>query len=43
MASSEVHAAANDRRRCKSVISADQWEDETHVLFGVGWARNANL
>ena len=27
-------------RRCKSVISADQWEAvqaDTHMLFGVGW------
>ncbi len=29
-------SAANDNRRCKSVISADQWEAGTRVLFGVG-------
>ena len=39
----KVHAAANDHRRCKSVISADQWKAETRVLFGMGWVRNANL
>ena len=26
-------AAANGSRRCKSVISADQWEADSHVLF----------
>ena len=29
----EVRAAANDRRRCQSVIPADQWEAEPHVLL----------
>ncbi len=26
---------ANGSRRCKSVISANQWEADSHVLFGV--------
>ena len=36
-ASGKVRAAANDNRRCKSVISAAQWEADTQALFGVGW------
>ena len=32
-----VRPATNDSRCCKSVISADQWEADTHVLFGAGW------
>ena len=37
VASAKDRAAANVTRRCKSVISADQWEADTHVLFGEGW------
>ena len=36
-ASGKVRAAANDNRRWKSVISADQWEAHTHAVFDVGW------
>ena len=36
VASGNVRAAANDSRRCKSVISTDQWEGDSCVLFGMG-------
>ena len=36
-ASGKVCSAANGNRRCRSAISADQWEADTHVLFGVVW------
>ena len=36
VASGNVCSAANDSRRCKSVISADQWEGDSYVLFGMG-------
>ena len=35
-AANAARAAANGSRHCKSVICADQWEADTHVLFGVG-------
>ena len=37
LASGKVRVAANDNRRYKSVISADQWQADTHALFGVCW------
>ena len=41
-AAGKVRASANGSRRCKSVISADQWEADSHVVW-LGAGMNANL